>query len=607
MKKNILKVMSLVLALMLVLTSSAFAAYTVDELSGVNAPVKIKDGIEKDPAIGVNIVENVKPYLISSSASNSAKYDAATDTYSGISMATFTNLLTFRKQDGLKYDLGCKYLVSFDILVDTVNTTKPTIFTFMRAKGDGTGRTDDTYTRFVIPVNATAGKYRHVEFVYDLTNATERGENKDDFCLWISEEGVADGTLNIANFRIEKYIPSTPAANLLRHPVSAYHVVTEFPANAVNGWDNIVGWEDGKGVTMQGGRKYRFTANIEIPTALTAQKQVRLTRATVSWTNRSNNYSAIHVIPAGTSGNYIVDMVLDFTAISDITDGGKYTGLLFVAESNFGQNIVVSAPKLYDITEEFAVYQRAGENILGAPLTVDDAKYSGLELPSRVTLTKLANSPNAMGWKYTDEFKLIQGKKYTLSFDWSVPSTPDTDKKTINWALSDANPNADFKGWTGRGDYVAQNEAIRAWVSKDSLSGSVTYDFVYNPSDVSGGIVLWVTSASTSATEYTLSNIKIAPKFEEIDIQKDGNEIVVIQNKKNANSFNDLIILAEYEGETLKSFDFTTPETIAEMNDEATIALRAKLSNVGAGSTVKMFRWSNFNTLDPVAAPVDVK
>ena len=47
MKKNILKVMSLVLALMLVLTSSAFAAYTVDELSGANAPVLIKDGIAK--------------------------------------------------------------------------------------------------------------------------------------------------------------------------------------------------------------------------------------------------------------------------------------------------------------------------------------------------------------------------------------------------------------------------------------------------------------------------------------------------------------------------------------------------------------------------------
>ena len=356
--------------------------------------------------------------------------------------------------------------------------------------------------------------------------------------------------------------------------------------------------------------KYRFTAELDIPTALTANRTLKLKRAqwNGTWVGRGNaEFATDIVIPSGTSGKYFINTVYDLTKETSITTGSyAYNGLLLFTSKGFDEIVTLSNPQLVDITEEFAVYQNVDENILPVPLTVDDAKYTGTSIPSSMTLTKLANSPNAVGWEYTDEFKLVQGKKYTMSFDWSVPSSPDADQKTINWALSDANPNGDYKGWSGRLDYLAQGEHIRAYVSPTSLSGSVTFDFVYNPTDVSKGVVLWVTSASSTTAEYTLSNIKLAPTFEEIDIQEDGNEIVVIQNKKNANSFNDLIILAEYDGDTLKSFDFTTPETIAEKNTEGTIALRAKI-NVEAGSTVKMFRWEDFSSIKPVTKNVDVK
>ena len=614
MKKNLIKTISVMLVLMLAFSSTAFAAYTVDELSGVNAAVKLRDGMDKDPQVGVNIVENVKPYVISSSTSNSAMYDAATDTYTGISMATYTNLLTFRKQDGLKYDLGSKYLVSFDILVDSVNTTNNVIFSFMRAKGDGTGRSgDDAEKKFLIPVDATPGKYRHVEFVYDLTNATERGEGKDDFCLWISQYGVDNGKLNIANFRIEKYFPSTPAANLLgrQYKPSCYHILTEFAANTVNGWDDIVGWKDGEGVTMQSGRKYRFTAQLEIPEPLNAQKTIRLTRATANsptWTSRSNSTAKTHTIPSGTSGNYFIDIVLDYTAVSDITNNGTYTGLLLVAESNLGQKTVLTAAKLYDITEEFAVYQNVEENILyDAPTTVYNKKYTGEGLPKSITVENTAGDDggyNIFAWKYSDTFKLTVGKKYRMSFDWSVPSTTDTDTKTIAFSLSDATCSTDCTTWTGRGDYLVNS--VYAFIKPDVLSGTISTEFVYNPSDINSGITFWRSNTSSSAPEYTVSNFKIVPVLEEIDIQKDGNEIVVIQNEKSANAFDDVIILAEYAGDTLKSFDFTTPATIAEKNAEGTIALRAKL-NVSDGSTVKMFRWDNFSDIKPVSVAKDVK
>ena len=215
MKKSLLKVFYLTLALMLVFSTTSFAAYTVDELSGANAPVLIRDGIDKDPAIGVNLVEGMTAYLIGSSASNASKYDAATDTYSEVSFAQYSNLLTFRQEDGLKYELGNKYVVSFDISVSQSPEENKNI-SFMRYNGTaGSGRTDSATTTIYIPKGATPNVYRHVEFIYDLSNASERDADKRDFGMWVTNGDADDGTANIANFRIEKYVANTPVANLL--------------------------------------------------------------------------------------------------------------------------------------------------------------------------------------------------------------------------------------------------------------------------------------------------------------------------------------------------------------------------------------------------------
>ena len=606
MKKNLLKVMSLVLALMLIFSTTAFAAYTLDELSGANAPVKIVDGVDPDPDAGVNLIEGLTaltlPTLI---AGTECTYDAATDTYKNTLITSWKNLFGYKDSSGLNMTAGNKYVVSFDVTLPTSND-KDITFRAVRATGSGveswTGR-NINYVDIILPANTAANSAKHVEIVLDYTAVdTLPG---DGLAVCVTDKVASNvTTVDISNFKIEKY-GAHADANLLSVPYNSKSQV-EYTVTCDEDWESLIGWKDGEGLSMVAGKKYKFTADIELSSALANGRVVKITRATAGWSNRNNTYGATYTIPAGSSGVCRVEIILDFTDIADITNGGTYNGLLFVTNQNFAQDVKVSNCKLV-LADEYAVYHTVGENILvDAPVTVNHTKYTGDAMPKSVTC-KNDSGYNAYAWEYSDTFKFIQGKTYRISFDWSVPSTTDTETKTITWCLSNASTQ-NYADWTGRGDpnYICNNNLI-AHIKPDVLSGTITKDFVFNISALNDGITLWRGGTTSSATEYTISNVKIVPVLQEIDVQTDGDEIVVIQNEETANAFNDLIILAEYEGDVLKTFDFTTPDAIAEKNEEGTIALRAKLSGVGENSTVKMFRWRDFSSLDPINAPVEVK
>ena len=153
--KKTLKVVSLVLALMLVFTSTSFAAYTVDELSGVNAPVKIKDGIERGPGMGKNLLDGLTPYT------TSGTYNASNNTYENCSIESQNaNLLGFRDADGLVMEAGSKYVLSFDIAVTGQSNSKKIRFNVRRANASDTDKT--FWSSAKTPSSAVQGWFMYV-------------------------------------------------------------------------------------------------------------------------------------------------------------------------------------------------------------------------------------------------------------------------------------------------------------------------------------------------------------------------------------------------------------------------------------------------------------